>query len=158
MGVVGQGECLPGLPCRLWLCSSLSLHSGTPLAPKSFPALESTSERRKPAIPQIATRWYHKLMTGLLWAPFKERKLRPGGQGTLEDPPHKPLLLFQGDSGLSRETLRALFLTFWEAKQFGPSSILLFLSPYFVSPCSSSSRPLHLSLSPSVSVSLSVYL
>lgn len=61
------------------------------------------------------------------------------------------------DSGSSRVTLRALFSPLWQVPWFG-SYLLLSVSLLLVSPCSSSSIPLHLPVSPSVSPFSSLHL
>ena len=127
--------------------------AAAPLPPRSFPALESTS-RGKPAIPQTATRWCHKLTTGLLPAPSRRKKRRTG-QGVPGDswaPPAPSIFCsLRCDSGSSRVTLRALFSPLRQVPWFGSYLLPLSVSLLLVSPCSSSSIPLHLPVSPSVS-------
>ena len=143
MGTVRQGEHLLGLHLRLWFCSALFLHGGNSSVPEILPSpckhiwKEKTSHLPNchKTVPQ-AHGWAS--VGSLQGEETQTRTRRPGGHvGAL------PTSVFCS-SGV---TLRALCWALRQAQRFGSYFLLLPLSPCFVSPCSSSSLPLCLSLS-----------
>lgn len=117
-------------------------------------SLKATPGTRKPAIPQIATRWCHKLITRLLWVPFREtgdsdQKAKASREASGYSP--------QDDSSPSPVTHVALFAPLWQT-QWGlaPNSSLSLLPCCFAPPCSPSHLPFPVSIFVSVILSPSL--
>ena len=126
LGKVGISQaCAPGSGSPLHFVST----AAAPLPPRASPAFESTS-RRKPAIPQTATRWCHKLTTGLLPAPSRRNaeQTRCPKRQLSDPPPQASSAHLRCDSGPSRVTLRALFSPLWQVLWFGSYLLLLSIS------------------------------
>lgn len=157
LGKVGISQaCAPG---------SGSLHhffstAAAPLPPpRVSPAFESTS-RRKPAIPQTATRWCHKLMTGLLPpAPSRRNAEQTRCPKRQLGAPHPKHLLFPSGVTLAPAGWPSgpCFQPCGRSYGLAPTSSCCPSPCRSVSPCSSSSIPLHLSLSLSLSPSVSPF-